>query len=656
MRNQTLLDKSAKILTTLWRFLVEPAVSVTLPSEQRRVRLISSMLLVIAVTMTSGVVYMGFFSSNPTVGLVLAFSQAGMFAAYFLSRTRHYEYAALLALVILSIIPVLNMALSRDHSAHALLILLIWNILTILLSSSITSIRNTLIFVLVDILTLNLAPLFIPTITYENLALPLIFNTVIPVTILVFTQHRNLVEKDRLTELAKLNKQLKSELAERKRVQKMLTHTALHDSLTNLPNRVLFMDRLSQTMERAKRRENYHYAVLFLDLDRFKVVNDSLGHKIGDNLLIESANRLANCLRDEDTVARLGGDEFVVLMEDMQGPQDALRVAERIQNDLALPYDLDGYKVIIFVSIGIVIGTDEFSQPDEVVRNADIAMYRSKAKGLGRYEIFDSSMLASVMSRLELETDLRNALEDQQFLIHYQPILAMGSDRVLGFEALVRWQHPSKGLIQPADFIPIAEKTGLIVPLGYWILEEACRQIREWQDAYPADPPLTINVNLSPRQCAQPDLVQNIIEILKKTGLDGKYLKLELTEALIVDETRSSKSLLDKLRDMGIQVQIDDFGTGYSSLSYLQNLPIDTLKIDRSFISRLGTSPNNTEIVQMMFTLAHSLGMKVVAEGVETEQQLSSLQSMQCDYVQGFLFGRPVSGSEANKLLKKTQS
>ena len=638
---------------TLGQRFFGPVTGITEPSEQRQSSLVSLMLFTITISMISGVIFMGFVQSNVTVGLILGGAQFAMAIAFILSRTRYYRSAPILSLIILSIIPVLNVTLGSKHSSEELLILLIWNLLTIILSSAITSTRNTLIFIIFDILTLSLFPVLIPDVTYKNMALPLIFNTVMSIIILVFTLHRNLIEKDRLLELSRANEQLHIELMERKRAEKLLAHTALHDSLTDLPNRVLFMDRLSQAMQRAKRRKGYKYAVLFLDLDRFKIVNDSLGHKIGDQLLIESSTRLAACLRGEDTVARFGGDEFVVLLDDIQDSADAIRVAERIQNDLSVPYEFDGYKVIIFVSTGIVIGSTAYSQPDDIVRDADIAMYRSKGKGLGRYEIFDPSMLDRVMTRLELETDLRKALENQEFVVHYQPILEMKTDRIIGFEALVRWQHPTKGLIPPAEFIPTAEETGLIVPLGYWVLDEACRQLHSWHAQYPADPPLTMNVNLSIRQCAQPDLIKKISMILKKNELEPRFLKLELTESLIIDESGSTAAMLSDLRDMGIQVQIDDFGTGYSSLSYLHTLPVDTLKIDRSFISRLGIDKNNTEIVQTILALAHSLGMKVVAEGVETNEQLSTLKDMDCEFVQGYLFAKPVNSLEAGALLGK---
>ena len=648
----TLSQNSSKhTKRTLGQILYGPVAGITKPSEQRQSSLVSLMLLSIAILMSTGVIYMGFVLSNKAVGLVLAGSQVGMIIAYILSRTRYHPFAGILSLIILSIIPILNVTFSPNHSSENLTILLIFNILTILLSSAITSTRNTLFFVIFNILTIILLPVFIPDVTYGKIILPLIFNFVISIIILFFTLHRNLIEKDRLLELSRANKQLQIELTERKRAEKQLEHTALHDSLTDLPNRVLFMDRLSQAMQRAKRRKNYKYAVLFLDLDRFKVVNDSLGHNVGDQLLVESSQRLAACLRGEDTVARFGGDEFVVLLEDIEDSSDATRVAERIQNDLSQPYDLDKFKVIVFVSTGIVLSNPAYERPDEVVRDADIAMYRSKGKGLGRYEIFDASMLDRMMSRLELETDLRKALDYQEFIVHYQPILEMKSHHIIGFEALVRWEHPTKGLLPPAEFIPTAEETGLIVPLGYWVLNEACRQIHTWQIQYPQVPPLSINVNLSTRQCAHPDLVKNIAKILKKNGLDPQSLKLELTESLIIEESGSTAAILNELRDMGIQVQIDDFGTGYSSLSYLHTLPIDTLKIDRSFISRLGTSSNNTEIVQTIFSLAHSLGMKVIAEGVETNEQLASLQAMNCEYAQGFLFAKPVNSMEAGNLL-----
>ena len=433
-----------------------------------------------------------------------------------------------------------------------------------------------------------------------------------------------------------------------------LAYTALHDPLTDLPNRVLFMDRLQHAMERAKRHKENSFAVFFLDLDRFKVVNDSLGHNIGDLLLIESAKRLLSSVRSEDSVARFGGDEFVILLEDMKSTDDYLQVAKRILHKLALPADLEGRKAFVSVSLGIVFYDERYADPEDILRDADIAMYQAKRQGRGRYEIFDPEMLSHVMTHLELESDLRKALDNGEFIIYYQPILAMEMSRIIGFEALLRWMHPSRGLIQPADFIPTAEEIGLMIPIGYWVLDEACRQLRIWQDKYPADPPLSMNVNLSTKQCSDPELIHRIIDILKKHELEASCLKLELTESLIVEDTDFIASILQNLRELGIQVQIDDFGTGYSSLGYLHTLPIETLKIDRTFISQLGESSNGLEIVRTILALAHSLGMHVIAEGVETKEQLQKLKKLNCEYVQGFYFSEPVDKKYVDKLLRKS--
>ncbi len=455
-------------------------------------------------------------------------------------------------------------------------------------------------------------------------------------------------------ENAHLYASVQQELAERQRAEEQLTYSAFHDPLTGLPNRALFMDRLGRTLERAKRHEEYLFAVLFLDMDRFKIVNDSLGHATGDQLLLEVARRLQKCLRTIDTVARLGGDEFVLLLEDIEDLQGATRVADRIQRELESRFDLEGNSIFTTASIGIVQGSTNYAQAEDMLRDADIAMYRAKMLGKARYEVFDATMRDRAVARLELETGLRSAIAREEFQVYYQPILSLKNNRITGFEALVRWQHPQRGLVAPAEFIPMAEDTGLIIPIGQWVLREACRQIRKWQAQFPADPPLTISVNLSPKQFAQLDLISQIERTLAETGLDAHSLKLEITESIIVEDAEGVNQMLAQLRARGVEVQIDDFGTGYSSLGQLHRLPIDTLKIDRTFISRIGHNGNGSEIVQTILTLAHDLGMKVVAEGVETTNQLAKLKHLECEFGQGFLFAKPLDGLAATDLLTES--
>ena len=444
-----------------------------------------------------------------------------------------------------------------------------------------------------------------------------------------------------------------TDVTDRKNAEEKLLQNAFYDGLTGLPNRALFMDRLRQAIERYKRKPDYQFAVLFTDLDRFKNINDSLGHLVGDQLLISISKKLSAGLRSMDTVARFGGDEFVILLEEINDITVATRIASAIQDRLTASFQITGHEVFITTSIGIVMSAIGYQHPEDVLRDADIAMYTAKGNGKNRYEIFDPKMRERIVERLELETELRQALEQQRLIVYYQPIVSLKTGQITGFEALVRWNHPTRGLLCPADFIPLAEETGLIISIDRWVLNEACRQMLAWQQEYPLTTPLTISVNLSSKQVAQPDLVEQIERILAETGLDSKYLKLEMTESAIMENNSATNEMFSKLRVLGVQVQIDDFGTGYSSLSYLHQFPVSALKIDRSFVSRMNEQSNNPEIAQAVVILAHDLGIETVAEGVETEQQLDQLKALSCEYGQGFLVSRPLSGRDVQQLLSE---
>lgn len=461
------------------------------------------------------------------------------------------------------------------------------------------------------------------------------------------------------------------DITERKRVEEMLAHSAFHDGLTDLPNRALFLDRLQHALLRARRHSDYKFAVLFVDIDEIKVINDSLGHSAGDELLIDIAKRLVACFRETDTVsrsgivadfnmpsrsdsiARLGGDEFTVLLEDVFQPSDAIRVARRIQDKLAIPFEVKGQQIVITASIGAALSSSSYESAEDLLRDAEIAMYRAKRAGKARCEVFDAAMHASAVRRLQLETDLRRGMEQGELIVYYQPIVALRSGKIAGFEALSRWRR-SQGMVPPAEFIPLADETGLILPINRALLLEACQQLRAWQLRLGCDPPLMISMNITPRQFAQPDLANEIGAMLEQTGVNPNTVNLEIMETIAMEDADRALAVLSELKALGVGLSIDDFGTGYSSLSRLPRFPIDALKIDRVFISSMNTDHDSREIVRLIIMLAHSVGLKIVAEGVETEQQIRELKRLDCEMAQGYFYSPPVDPQAALELLLRS--
>jgi diguanylate cyclase (GGDEF)-like protein/PAS domain S-box-containing protein len=424
------------------------------------------------------------------------------------------------------------------------------------------------------------------------------------------------------------------------------------DPLTGLPNRDLFVERVEAALSRSRRRAGYLFAVLFLDLDRFKVVNDSLGHLLGDRLLMVLGRRLEACLRPEDPVGRFGGDEFAVLLDDVDDATQATRIAERLQAELSQPVDLDGHEVSLSASIGIALSASDYTSPEDLLRDADTAMYRAKALGRARTEVFDEAMRLKVTALLQLESDLRRALDRRELRVHYQPIVDLASGRLLGFEALARWQHAQRGIVGPDEFIPIAEDTGLITSIGDFVLREACLRLKAWHRRFPRRRPLSVSVNCSARQFARADYFDRFARIVEETGLDPRQLNLELTESVILDASENLLAMLADLRSLGVGLHLDDFGTGYSSLSYLHRFPLSSLKIDRSFVSKMDGREENSAIVRSILALAHSRGMRVIAEGMETAEQVALLRVLECDEGQGFYFSPAVGDAAAEAMIE----
>ncbi len=442
-----------------------------------------------------------------------------------------------------------------------------------------------------------------------------------------------------------------SDITSRKQLEIQLKYQALHDPLTGLANRTRCLDHIAQAQERSRQRKNYNYALLFLNLDRFKVINDSLGHKFGDKLLVRIGERLLRCVRSLDTVSRYGGDEFVILLEELASHREAIQVVKRIRKELTEEFDVDDLDIQTSASIGIVLSPPQTLQPEDLLRNANLAMHRAKELGRNRFKVFTTRLLDQAVRLLTIENDLRHALSNNEFYLVYQPILSLDNLQLVGFEALVRWNHPQKGLIRPNEFIPVAEDTGLIIEMGLWILEEACKTMAFWHETFSMGSELMISVNVSGKQFSQSDLVEQVKRILEKTKLPSEHLRLEITETTIMEHADSAIDKLHRLKRLGVTLGIDDFGTGYSSMSYLQRFPVDLLKIDLSFVQQMTTSHENLEIVKGIISLAHSLKLGVVAEGVETRKQQDLLCTLNCEYAQGFLYSRPLAEKEAGQYI-----
>ncbi|HKZ80148.1 MAG TPA: EAL domain-containing protein [Pyrinomonadaceae bacterium] len=441
------------------------------------------------------------------------------------------------------------------------------------------------------------------------------------------------------------------DITDRKLAEQTLVYNAFHDALTGLPNRVRFMDHLKQSVERGRRKKHSPFAVLFLDFDRFKLINDSLGHMVGDQLLVDIAGRLKAAVRPGDTVARMGGDEFTILLDDLNSAAEAEIVATRLLRNLAQPFELTGREIFITASIGIALSTLGYRQAEDVLRDADTAMYRAKTLGKARYEVFDRTMHLNAVNQLHMETDLWRAIERKELTLDYQPIISFLTGKIAGFEALLRWQHPARGIVSPPEFISVAEETGLIVPIGEWVLKEACQQIQRWQELSPQTPPLYVSVNLSAKQFMQQNLPKVIRLVLDNAGCLPSSLKVEITESMVMHNVDAAAKTLQDLCEMGIEISLDDFGTGYSSLSYLHRFPLSMLKVDRSFVSSMTENAENLEIIRTIVALARNLKMGVIAEGVETLDQFTQLQALNCDYGQGYFFSHALNALNATKLL-----
>jgi diguanylate cyclase (GGDEF)-like protein len=455
--------------------------------------------------------------------------------------------------------------------------------------------------------------------------------------------------------LGKANLELQNEIAERERVERQLSYNALHDAMTGLANRTLFLDRLGQAIEHTKRRAEYVFAVLFIDLDQFKVVNDSLGHLRGDQLLILVAQRLRDCLRSSDTIARFGGDEFEILLDVTGAEKTILTVTDKIQEVIRSPFKIEEHEVHVTASIGVLTSLDGYDHAEDVLRDADLAMYQAKALGKGRSEIFDINMRTQAFLHLAVENELRRALDNRELQLYYQPILSLESNRLVGFEALLRWHHPMRGILLPEEFLSVAEESGLILPISNWVLNETCSQLRQWHEQFPDLKDLTVNVNISGKQLLQPNFIERVAAALETHKLKAEYLKLEINEAALISNYARANEVFTELKNLGVQLQVDNFGKGHSAPRYLHQFPITTIKVDKSFIEGMGKGRGTTDFIRAIVSMSRELGIKIIAEGIETGEQLEELKKLLFDFGQGYLFSKPLDAESAEKILARQE-
>ena len=633
-----------------WRRFFQANPSGREPERGLRGRLLSYLLVTFFLASILSVVLEWLINGTPRNALWVLIDAAAFAIAYWLNRIYNDRTALGLALIAI-VFSILYSTIVNQQAEYMEFLVLV-----VLLSSLVLSPWLTVLATAGCIAAIPTLAAAVPWFSLEDsIALAFLIGLTGSVaTVAAIVQLRDARQIEVQERLLREDRRiLQEEMEKRVAAEERLIYEALHDPLTNLPNRRLFINRLEHTRERNLRNPDNRFAVIYLDFDRFKVINDSLGHSVGDELLVTLGNRLKTPVRATDTVARMGGDEFAILLEGVQSDAEVHSVLLRITDHLARPFEVAGNSLVLTASLGVVMNPHGYERIDDILRDADFAMYRAKVGGKNQYKIFDIAMRAEADDEMELESGLGRALRDGEFGVQYLPVHSLRTRQVTRFEALVRWDHPERGRLYPSDFLRTAEESGLIIPIGDWLLKEACGQTKRWQDRFVLDPPLAISVNLSRRQFAQPDLVERIAAILKETGLPAGCLSLELAEMTLIEDIDSSVEKINRLHDLGVGVEIDDFGTGYSSLGYLRRLPVSHLKIDRSFISTLGVSDSAVPIIRAIIAMANSLGIEVIAEGIETEEQADSLVELDCAFGQGFFFNKPIDGNVAEELISQ---